>query len=147
LTKGPDDFRQKDLFAFRSYNANQLSITRDGQTLAFQQVKGSGKEAKTSWQQVSPKKTTVKDTDMEDLLTQLSGLRASSFVATRDHTGLDKPTLTVSVKFDANEKQETVTFSRQGADVYAARGNEPGAAKLDADAFASALKALDALSK
>lgn len=147
LTKGPEDFRQKDLFDFRSYNANQISITRNGQTLAFQQVQGSGKDAKATWQQVSPKKAAVKDTDMEDLLTQLSGLRASSFVATRDHTGLDKPALTVSVKYDANKKQETVTFSRQGADVYAARADQPGAAKLDADAFSSALKALDALSK
>jgi hypothetical protein len=147
LTKGPEDFRLKDLFNFRSYNANQISITRNGQTLAFQQVQGSGKDAKPTWQQVSPKKASVKDTDMEDLLTQLSGLRASSFVATRDHTGLDKPELTVSVKYEGNQKQETVTFSREGADVYAARTDQPGAAKLDADAFSSALKALDALSK
>ena len=40
---------------------------------------------------------------------------------------------------------ETVTIGRSGADAFAARPDEPGAAKLDAAAVDEALKALDAL--
>lgn len=147
LNKSPEDFRQKDLFNFRSYNANWISITRGGQTLTFQQVQGSGKNAAATWQRVAPGKGTVKDADMEDFLTQLSGLRAASFVASTAHTGLDKPAATVSVKFQASQKQETVTFGREGSDVYASRADQPGAAKVDAKAFDGAMKALDALAK
>ncbi|HEY7790971.1 MAG TPA: DUF4340 domain-containing protein, partial [Vicinamibacterales bacterium] len=147
LDKAPNDFRQRDLFNFRSYNANDISITRNGKTVAYQLEPGSGKDAKNTWQEVSPKKAPVTDSNMEDLLTQLSGLRAASFVPTTAHTGLDKPVVTISVKYQANKNHETVTFGQEGTDVYAARADQPGAAKLDASAFTSAMKALDALQK
>jgi len=146
LRKDPADFRQKDLFAFRSYNADWISIRRNGRTVTFQQVKGRGKNAAPQWHRLSPAGT-VKDADMEDFLSKLSGLRASSWIASTAHTGLDKPYATVSVKFEHDRKQETVTFGRQGSNVYAERADQPGAATLGVSAFDDAMKALDVVAK
>ncbi len=146
LTKSPDDLRQKDLFTFRSYNATSLTLTRDGKTVTFSQQKGTGKDAAETWHRSTPAGT-VKDSDMDDFLSKLSGLRASSWVASTAHTGLDKPYLTVSATFLNGAKHETVKFGRQGSDVYASRADQPGAAKLDTSAFNDAMKALDAVSR
>ena len=42
LKKGADEYRRKDLFEFRPYNATRVEITRNGQTIAFEKVKGQG---------------------------------------------------------------------------------------------------------
>ena len=48
-------------------------------------------------------------------------MRAEKFVASASGTGLDKPALTITVKFDDSKKEEKVTFGQSGQDVYAAR--------------------------
>ena len=82
---------------------------------------------------------------METLLSGLSNLRAQSFADPQTKTGLDAPVATIKAQFDETKKQETVTFGRVGNDVFASRGDEAGAAKLDAAGFDEALKALDAV--
>jgi hypothetical protein len=74
-------------------------------------------------------------------------MRADKFVASTAGTGLDKPAMTVVVKFDDSKKEERVTFGQSGQDVYAARPGEPGAAKTDAADFNESLRSLDELSK
>ena len=81
---------------------------------------------------------------MEQLLTALTNLRAQSFEGAA-HASLKMPVLTAVVQFDDQKKMETVTFGRDGADVYAARADEPGTAKLEVNTLDEALKALDAL--
>jgi hypothetical protein len=49
------------------------------------------------------------------------------------------------VKTDFGGQSETVTIAKAGSDAFAARADEPGAAKLDATALDEVLKALDAL--
>ncbi len=51
--------------------------------------------------------------------------------------------MTVKATFDEGKKSETVTIGRVGAEVFAGRSDEPGAAKLDATDFDETLKALD----
>jgi hypothetical protein len=82
---------------------------------------------------------------METLLSGLSNLRAQSFADPGAKTGLDAPVATISARFDEANKQERVSFGRAGTDVFAGRGDEPGAARLEAAAFDEALKALDAV--
>jgi hypothetical protein len=150
LKKGADEYRRKDVFEFRAFNATHIEFTRSGQTVAFDKVKNTGKDAQTNpdiWKRVGPSaKDASKDT-MDALLSRLSNMRAASFTPTTANTGLDKPALAVSVKFEDGKKDERVTFGQHGDDVYAQRPGDAGAAKVDATDFKEALKSIDELSK
>ncbi len=89
-----------------------------------------------------PKKA-VDTAKFEAFLTKLSGLRAQSFADDKTKTGLDAPVVRLKATFDEGKKNEVVTIGRAGADVFAGRTDEPGAAKLDATEFDETLKALD----
>jgi hypothetical protein len=147
LKKNVADLRRKDVFEFRSFNAKRLEITRGADTYVFDKVKSTGKDATEKWRRVSPNAGDVDTGKMEGLLSALSNLRAQSFADPTAKNGLDAPVLTVSARFDEANKQERVAFGRVGSDVFASRGDEPGAARLDAGPFDEALKALDAVAK
>ena len=147
LKKGADEFRRKDIFEFRSYNANRVELTRNGQTVAFEKVKGSGNDAVDKWRRVSPTAGDADKDKIDMLLSRLSNMRATSFVDASAKTGLNMPALTVFAKFEDGKKEDRVTFGKVGNDVYAGRPGEPGAAKVDAMDFTEANKTLDELSK
>jgi hypothetical protein len=147
LKKSADDYRRKDIFEFRPFNANRVEMTFDSQTIVLERVKGQGDNAPDTWRRVSPSAKDVEREKSDNLLSKLSNIRASSFVDTTAKTGLDKPALTVTVKFDDGKKEEKVTFGQAGSDVYVSRPGEPGAAKIDAADFNDAIKSLDELSK
>jgi len=147
LKKGADDYRRKDLFEFRPFNATHIEIARNGQTVVLDRAKGQGENAPDKWRRVSPTAGDVDKDKMDSLLSKLSNMRASSFVEANAKTGLDKPALTVTVKFDDGKKEEKVTFGQSGSDVFAARPGEPGAAKTDSTDFNEAIKSVDEVSK
>jgi hypothetical protein len=147
VKKGPDDFRRKDLFEFRAYNANRVEISRGDQTVVFEKVKGQGDNAQDKWRRVSPNPAEVDRDKVDGFLSRLANMRAASFVASTAKTGLDKPAMTVFVKFDDSKKEERVAFGREGEDVFASRPGEPGAAKTDATDFNESVKTLDELVK
>ena len=128
VKKGPDDFRRKDLFEFRAYNATRVEITRNAETVVIERVKGEGENAQDKWRRVSPKPAELDRDKVDGFLSRLANLRASSFVESTAKTGLDKPAMTVVVKFDEGKKEERVVFGKEGADVYASQPGEPGAA-------------------
>jgi len=143
LEKPSSDYRLKDIFEFRPFNATRLELTRDNQTLAFERSKGTDPGTPGKWQQVAPAKKDVDNAKFDGAVTQLSALRADSFVDASASTGLKNPVATAIVKFDDGKREERVTFGKSGSDVYAARGSEPGAAKLEAAAFDSAMNAFN----
>jgi len=147
LKKGADDYRRKDVFEFRPFNANRIEMTRNDQTVVLERVKGQGENAPDTWRRVTPSAKDVERDKSDSLLSKLSNIRAASFVDATAKTGLDKPALVVSVKFDDGKKEEKVTFGQAGSDVYVSRPGEPGAAKIDAADFNDAIKSLDELSK
>ncbi len=150
IKKGPDDYRRRDLFEFRAYNATHVEITHNGQTAVFDRVKGGNENTPDKWKRVSPNPGDVDKDKFDAFLAKIANMRAESFVASTASTGLDKPALTVAVKFDDGKKEERVTFGqggKDGKDLYAARPSEPGAAKTDANDFNDTLKSLDELSK
>ena len=147
LKKGADEYRRKDLFEFRPYNANRVEITRDAQTIAFEKTKGQGENAEEKWRRVSPTAGDVDKDKIDSLLSRLSNMRAASFVDASAKTGVNMPAMTVVAKFDDGKKEERVTFGKVDNDVYAARPGEPGAAKVDAMDFTEANKTLDELAK
>jgi Domain of unknown function (DUF4340) len=147
LKKSADDYRRKDIFEFRPFNANRVELTRNGQTAVFEKVKGQGDAAQEKWRRVSPTAGDLDKDKIDGLLSKLSNMRATSFAESTAKTGLDKPALTVSVKFDEGKKEEKAAFGQAGSDVYVSRPAEPGAAKVEAADFNEAIKSLDELSK
>jgi len=137
LKKNVGEFRRKDVFDFRSFNASKVEITRGPESYTFEKTKD--KDGKETWRSGDKAADTAK---VEDLLTKLSNLRAQSFEPGA-HSSLKTPEVVVTATFDG--KTETVQFGRAGADVYAARTDEPGSAKLETTPYEDALKALDAL--
>jgi hypothetical protein len=138
MKKAADDFRQKDLFDARSFNTTRIEIVRNGQTRAFEK---SGDK----WKQVAPSAKDVDAAKMEALMTALTNTRATGFVAETANTGLEKPDVSVTIKYDDGQKTEHVTFGKQGADVFAARDGDKGAAKVDSNSLDAIVKALDAV--
>ena len=145
IKKTASDLRRKDIFEFRSFNAKRIEVVRGPETLVFEKVKGTGKDATEKWRRISPNAADVDQSKMETFLSDLSGLRAASFADAKTPTGLAAPAVTVTATFDEAKKQERVRFGRVGTDVFAGRGEEPGAAKVETSAFDAAMKSLDAL--
>jgi hypothetical protein len=146
LKKGADDYRRKDLFDFRAFNATQVQITRNGQTLTLDRVKGENGQA-DKWHRSGANAKDVDKDPMDSLLSKLSMMRASSFVDSTANTGLNAPVMTVAVKFDGGKKEEKVVFGKSGDNVYASRTDMPGAAVVDATDFNETMKTVDELSK
>jgi hypothetical protein len=137
LGKDLSEFRRKDMFDSRSFTANRVELRRGADTVAFEKTKDT--DGKEVWRNASGQNADT--AKVEDLLTKLSNLRAQSFEPT-PNASLKTPVLTATVRFDEN-KTETVTFGRQGSDVFASRPDEPGSARLEASVFDEVMKALD----
>lgn len=138
LTKKADDFRVKDVFAYRSFTATGLDITYGGETYTFAKKKGEGENAIEKWSQIKPADKAVDAAKFDDFLMTLSNLRAESFAA-KPLTGGDS--VTVTARFgDANAPQtETVTLRKVGSVVHAIRTSEPGAAVVSTTDFDRAM--------
>lgn len=139
VIKPVSDLRRKDLFDSRSFTATHAEFQRGSETIVLD--KSKGKDEMDVWKNGAGKD--VETTKADDLLSKITGLRAASFEDT-PHASLKMPALVVTIRFTDN-KTETVTFGRSGADVFARRGDEPGSAKVEGTGLDDALKALDAV--
>jgi hypothetical protein len=144
LKKDVSEYRQKDLFDARSFNATRMEVVRNGQTTVFEKTKAKDKDGKEEekWRQTAPAAKDVDQAKIDALISAATGTRATAFVDTTAKTGLDKPELSVSFKYDQG-KEEHVAFARSGGTAYAARAGSPGAAKIDASAIDAIVKALE----
>src|SRR3954465_1107184 len=147
MKKSADEYRRKDVFQFRPFNATHIEITRNGQTIALDRVKGQGENAPDRWKRVTPAGGDLAKEKGDDLLGKLSNIRVASFVDTAANTGLDKPAMTVVVKYDEGKKEDRASFGQAGNDVFVSRPGEPGAAKIDKADFDDVIKMLDEISK
>jgi len=147
MKKSADDYRRKDVFEFRPFNATHVEITRNGQTIALERTKGTGDNAPDKWKRVSPTAGDLDKEKSDGLLSKLSNIRVSSFVDSTAKTGLDKPAMTVVVKFDDGKKEDRATFGQAGDDVYVSRPGEPGAAKISKADLDDVIKSFDEISK
>lgn len=138
LQKKGDDFRIKDIFAYRSFSATGMDVTYNGVTYTFAKTKAD-ENSLEHWSQTDPKTdTTLDEPKFDDFLTTMSNLRATSFVS-RAATGGE--TLTITARFGSTEEPqtETVTLRKSGTTVQAIRDGEPGAAEVNAADFDRAL--------
>ena len=145
LEQGVGEYRRNNLFAFRPFNATALEVDRGADRWVFEKMEATGEDEADTWRRTAPDAGDVETSAMDDLLSKLSNLRAESFVASRDDTGLDAPAATLLVTFDEDGEQERVIVGRVGEDVFAVSGDEPGAARLNTRAWEDALESLDAL--
>lgn len=147
MKKGADDYRRKDVFEFRPFNATHIEITRNGQTITLERSKGQGENAPDKWKRTAPTAGDIDKEKSDSLLGKLSNIRVTSFVDSTANTGLDKPAMNVVVKFDDGKKEDRATFGQVGNDVFVSRPGEPGAAKIDAADFNDVVKSLDEIAK
>lgn len=142
----PFDLRRKDIFEFRPFNAARFEITRGKETRAFERVKGSTPSVPDTWRQVVPAVKTVDSSNFAGALLEFSNLRADAALdKAGSAAGLSSPAAVITVKFDDGKKEERVTISRAGDQVFAARADQPGALKLNAAEFDAAVKKLDTI--
>jgi hypothetical protein len=148
LRKKPFDFRRKEIFQFRPFNATRFEIVRGRETRAFERVKGTGPNPTDTWKQVLPTAKDVDSSNLEGALLEFSNLRAQAALdKAGPETGLNNPFAVITVKFEDGKKDERVTIGKPGSspDVFAARPDQPGALKIETGKFDDALKKLDAL--
>ena len=146
LKKGVDDYRRKDIFESRAFSATHVEITRGSQKLVLDRVKGQGDTGDT-WHRVSPNAGDADKEKVNKALADLADINVTSFQATTAKTGLDQPAMIISVKFDDGKKSETVTFGKNGTNIFASRPDEPGAEKVEGEKYTDAVKEIDELSK
>lgn len=142
LDKPAPEYRPKDLFDFRSFSGSRFELTRGGQTMVFEKQKAKEADAVEKWAKVQPP-ASVDESKILDLLGKVSNLRAESF-ADALPAGATEVAKAVA-RHGEGGKEETVTFSTVGEDVFAVRLGEPGAAKILASEWNEVVKLLDAV--
>jgi len=147
LTKETGEFRQKDLFDGRAFNANRLEVTRGGQILVFEKTKTKNKEGQDEekWKQSAPAARELDQATVDNLISAITAARAESYVDAAPKSGLDKPELAIALTSDAGKRVEKVSLARSGGEGFASREGEPGVAKIDASLIDNIVKSLDAV--
>lgn len=146
LKKDAAELRQKDLFDARAFNTTHVEVTHGGQTFTFEKTRATNAEGQEEdrWRQTAPQQRDLAPGSFDTLLSAITGVRATGFVEAPPKA-LAAPSLAVTVKFDEGKKEERVSFARAGAEAYAARAGEPGAARVEPAAVDSIVKALQEL--
>ena len=149
LERDASEYRRKALFAFRQFNASRLEIAAGDEVVVFEKrvaaVSEDDEDAEETWELVAPEAGSVPHGEMDDLLTKISGLRAESFVASRAEAGIgpEQVAATVRARFGEDDAEEQVVVWRSGDETFAVHGDEPGAARIDSQAFDDAIEALE----
>ena len=139
------EYRRKNLFGFRPFNATRLEIELEDGRHVFERTSADGADAAESWRRLEPAAAEIENAGLDDLLAQLSNLRAERFVDTRANTGLDEPVASIIVVFDEPSREERVSVGRVDDEVYAVNGEEPGAAVVTTRSWEDIVTALEAL--
>jgi hypothetical protein len=122
VKKKADDLRVKDVFEFRAYTAQSVEITYGGATYAFEKQKTAAKDPAAAttdtWKQTKPAAKDVDQAKVNDLLSNISNLRADKFADKALASGED---VVVSAKFGdaATPKSEQVTLRKSEKDKVA----------------------------
>jgi hypothetical protein len=97
LEKKPDELREKKVVAFYSWEANKVSLKRDGFELAAAKEKVKDED---KWLLQTPTKEAADGTKIEDFIRKIEGLEAAAFIdnpGSLTEYGLDKPAAEVRV--------------------------------------------------
>ncbi|MGD9903813.1 MAG: DUF4340 domain-containing protein [Vicinamibacterales bacterium] len=147
MIRGAGEYRRKEIFDARGFTAREIVLTRGAQTVTLAKVKGEGENAAEKWTVAvtGDGAFAARDADAaaaDDLVTKLTGLRATAFSVTVPSG--TTPALKAAVRFDESSREE-VSLARDGTTVVATRADEAGAAAIESSPFDEVLKALDAV--
>jgi hypothetical protein len=165
LKKSPADYRLKDIFDFREFTGTKMEVTRGGATVTFEKkketpapaaaaaaknaAKDAGKAATPppepveKWTQTAPQAPKpVEEAKINDIAAKVASLRADTFVEKLPAGSTEL--MTIATTFDQGKKSEKVVLYKAGADYYAIRPDDTGAAKLPMMGVEDIIKALDA---
>lgn len=147
VKKDPAEYRLKDLFDARAFNATRIEVLRQGESFTFEKARQKNKEGQEEekWRQTSPTARDVEQPKVDALVSAATAARATSFVAKAAGPPLDKPELTVTITSEEGKKQERVMFGRRGADAFAWHAGMPDVAKIDPSTIDNITQALEAL--
>lgn len=144
--KGVDDYRRRDVFDFRAFNASRAELSWGGKSITIERVKTEG-DKPDIWKRIAPSEKELEKEKVETLLTGLADIRATAFRDSTAGTGLDAPALSVYMKYDQGRMEERATFGKSGSDAFAARPDDTGALVIEAEKLSEALTTLDELLK
>jgi len=142
--KKAEDFRRRDVFDFRAFNASRAELSWGGKSMVLERVKTEG-DKPDDWKRMTPSEKVLDRSKVETLLTGLADIRATSFKSSTAGTGLDAPALTVNMKYDQSRQDERASFGKSGTEAYASRPDDVGAMAIETDKLTEALKSLDEL--
>jgi hypothetical protein len=137
LIRDIGEFRRKDLFDSRSFNATHVEFKRGAETVTLNKTKN--KDGSEEWKNGDKLIHAMK---VEDLLSKVSNLRADSFEPTTN-PALKNPALVITIRFDDDKKMEQVSFVQVANDVLASRSDEAGTAKVMASSYDEVFKGID----
>ncbi|MGE3179718.1 MAG: DUF4340 domain-containing protein [Vicinamibacterales bacterium] len=146
LKNGTDAWREKNIFAFRPFSTTRVEVAWSGKTMVLEKTAAEGDKPE-AWKRTAPTAAELDKTKVDELLNNVSEMRATSFRPGTGETGLNAPALTFSVTFDDGKQEEKVSFGRVGDTVYTSRADDPGVATIDLEPFTRALATLDELAK
>lgn len=146
LERDSGEYRRKDLFGFRPFSASRLEVLRADETVVFEKREGTTDDEQDTWHRVEPEAAELDSEKVDEVLRQLSGLRAESFVTSRSDAGLDDDNIvaTIRARYGDDDTEEAVVIWRTGEETFGVPEGEPGAAQIDGQAFDDAIEALDA---
>jgi hypothetical protein len=147
LQRDPGEFRQKDLFDARAFNATRMEITRDGVTRAFEKraVTGDDGREEQRWRQVAPAEAEVDHALVDSVLFAATGARAETFATGADGTPPARADLLIVIRFDEGRREDRVSFWRRGDEAFASRADAPGTARISAATLDDILRAIGEL--
>jgi hypothetical protein len=146
LAREAAEYRRKDVFEFRPFNATRLEIDRNGATVMFEKQKPDEGDAGDRWAQTSPPTEAIDRATLDELLSALSNLRVESYVDGRA-AAVDTPVATVRVRYQDGQRQEEVILGRSADRGLARRADEPGAAVVDTSSLDRIGELLDGLGR
>lgn len=124
--KDPFEYRQKDLFDARSFNSTRIDVVHAGATYTFEKTKSKNKEGQEEekWRQSSPQSRDIDQAKVEALLSATTGAQATALAGPAAKAAIEKPEVSVAIKYDDGKKEDRVTFGRSGGNAFASRAGE-----------------------
>ena len=135
--KSQTDLREKDLFAFSSFDAKKVAVNTPKGHWAFE-------KQGNKWKQTAPKAKNVSSDKMESFLTHLRDMRADSFpkAANLAGFGLAQPPYRFNIQSGDKNTTEIVEAAKSGDHVYARRSTDPLPSELGKTALDDVEKSL-----
>jgi hypothetical protein len=147
LQREPGEYRQKDLFDARAFNATRLEITRDGSTRVYEKraVKTEDGREEQQWRQVAPADGEADGALVDSVIFAATSARAESFISGAAAAPPAIPDLVLAIRFGDDGREDRVSFWRRGDDAFASRADAPGTARIGSATLDDILRAVGEL--